>query len=244
LAGGTNNNGNGTIRNSLISGNSVTVKAAAGGVGAGAGGIDDDGSLVLTDSVVRDNHTSAIFTTSDPSSAGGADAGGMEVDGSVTVTHVQFLANSTSVTSPGPMQNPTGGNGGAMFLAAASPVTISDSLIAKNSAYGATGTGVLAVQGGGIFNCSSTLTLRNTRVLGNFSAGYGPSGVVQGGGIFNVDYCNGAPSLTLIDSAIMLNRLTGSSGLTFQGGGLYTVAPVTMTQSTIAENAPDQCYGC
>jgi len=29
-----------------------------------------------------------------------------------------------------------------------------------------------------------------------------------------------------------------------QGGGLFTLFPVTLRNSVIAQNAPDQCYGC
>jgi hypothetical protein len=39
--------------------------------------------------------------------------------------------------------------------------------------------------------------------------------------------------------------LSGSSGITLQGGGLYTQnQPLTLTHSVIADNSPDQCVGC
>jgi hypothetical protein len=69
--------------------------------------------------------------------------------------------------------------------------------------------------------------------------------VAQGGGIFNGDVGNGVPTLALINSAITHNSLTGSTpGITVQGGGLYTTVPVTLTNSIIAQNTPDQCFGC
>jgi hypothetical protein len=55
--------------------------------------------------------------------------------------------------------------------------------------------------------------------------------------------------LTLTDSAITKNALT-ASGLTATaaGAGLYndtaSGATLTLTNSVIAQNSPDQCFGC
>jgi len=40
------------------------------------------------------------------------------------------------------------------------------------------------------------------------------------------------------------NSLTGSPGITLQGGGLFTTLPVTLHNSVISGNIPDQCFGC
>jgi hypothetical protein len=50
--------------------------------------------------------------------------------------------------------------------------------------------------------------------------------------------------LALVDSAVTRNTLTAGPGITVQGGGLFTLFPVTLTNSVIAQNVPDQCYGC
>jgi hypothetical protein len=42
----------------------------------------------------------------------------------------------------------------------------------------------------------------------------------------------------------MHNTLSASPGLTVQGGGIFTAFPVTLNNSRIANNTPDQCYGC
>ena len=34
------------------------------------------------------------------------------------------------------------------------------------------------------------------------------------------------------------------AGLALQGGGLFTMFPVTLKSSVIAQNVPDQCHGC
>jgi len=52
------------------------------------------------------------------------------------------------------------------------------------------------------------------------------------------------PSLALTDSVVTANRVSGSAGITVQGGGLFTTFPVTLTRTVIAGNKPDQCFGC
>jgi len=90
------------------------------------------------------------------------------------------------------------------------------------------------------------LTLRNTSVGDNSGTASGPGGLAQGGGIWNGSVPDGPPSvrLALVDSAVTHNTLTASPGITVHGGGLFTLFPVTLTSSVIAQNVPDQCYGC
>jgi hypothetical protein len=38
--------------------------------------------------------------------------------------------------------------------------------------------------------------------------------------------------------------LSGLPGAVLQGGGLYTEVPVTLQQTRIEDNIPDQCVGC
>jgi hypothetical protein len=46
----------------------------------------------------------------------------------------------------------------------------------------------------------------------------------------------------LVDSG---NVLSASPGLIVQGGGIYTPGfPLTLTNSVVKHNTPDQCYGC
>jgi len=102
-------------------------------------------------------------------------------------------------------------------------------------------------QGAGIHN-DGLLTVRNTTVSDNTGTGSGPRGVVQGGGIWNgigIPGPNLPVQLTLADSLVTHNTLTSASpGITVQGGGLFTMFPVTLRSSVIAQNVPDQCYGC
>jgi hypothetical protein len=53
------------------------------------------------------------------------------------------------------------------------------------------------------------------------------------------------PSLVLDATVVIRNALTASPGLSVQGGGLFTPGfAVTLGNSLIAHNAPDQCFGC
>jgi hypothetical protein len=82
-------------------------------------------------------------------------------------------------------------------------------------------------------------------VSGNTVDAGGASGNALGGGIFdgfNVDGPPGAP-LVLTNSRVTANTL-GGAGVLLQGGGAYLQNPITLTNSVIAGNAPDQCFGC
>ena len=51
--------------------------------------------------------------------------------------------------------------------------------------------------------------------------------------------------LVLQSSNLTANALTGGAGLILRGGGLYLEnEPLTFANSVIANNSPDQCFGC
>ena len=241
-----------TIRDSVITNNGVTATGVGGGVNVGAnaqaGGVVDGGSILLENSQVSHNAVTSTITSASTTSNSASDAGGMEIDGAATIKDTQFIGNSATSTSPAATAN--GGAspvGGALAIFTGQPVTITDSVISGNRLNASTTSGVVNVAGGGINDCSSILTLRDTSVNGNSGVANGPANsgsTAQGGGIWSADCGGGPPVLTLIDSSVTHNSLTASSGITPQGGGLYTGAPVTLTNSVIAQNTPDQCFGC
>jgi fibronectin-binding autotransporter adhesin len=239
-----------TVRNSMISGNSVTSTGVGGGVNVGAnasaGGIDDDGSILLANSTVTNNRVKSIITSASATTSNAAAAGGaMEIDGAATIQNTILTDNSVTSTSPAATEN--GGAspvGGALATFTNQPVTLTNSIISGNSLIATSATGQVNVSGGGISNCSSAVTLTNTAVNNNTGVANGPSGTAQGGGIWNVDCGGGPPVLTLINSAVTHNKLTANSGVTVQGGGIFTDSPVSLTNSVIARNSPDQCFGC
>jgi hypothetical protein len=68
--------------------------------------------------------------------------------------------------------------------------------------------------------------------------------VAQGGGIWNSRFSDPPVRLTLKNTIVTRNSLTASSGITPQGGGLYTTFHVKRSHTRIALNSPDQCAGC
>ncbi len=224
------------IRGSTISGNSVAASSSGGEVGDFAGGIDDDGWLVLRDSDVSDNRVSATGVGNVY-----VDGGALEVETAATISNTRFTGNRVHASAPTGLALSLGGG---IFTATTDAVTMSDSIVAGNAAESTTLSGSVLVQGGGILN-GGLLELRSTGVTDNNAIGTGSSGVVQGGGIWNGDgFDPPSVQLSLRDSTVLRNTLSGSAALTLQGGGLFTTFPVTLVDSVIAQNAPDQCFGC
>jgi hypothetical protein len=123
-------------------------------------------------------------------------------------------------------------------------VTVQNTVISGNTANASSTSGSASVHGAGIYN-NSLLELRNVQVSNNAGNATAPSGSAQGGGIWNGVELTGPPvSLTLKNTSVTRNSLTGGSGVTVQGGGLFTSEPVTLTNSQTARNLPDQCFGC
>ena len=88
--------------------------------------------------------------------------------------------------------------------------------------------------------------LNHTTIRDNHATATGLSGLAQGAGIWNGEIF-GIPTAppTLRHTHVTGNRVTAGPGLKVQGGGLFTVGyPAVLTDSTIADNLPDQCAGC
>ena len=106
--------------------------------------------------------------------------------------------------------------------------------------------------GGGIAMVGGDLTLERTIVVANSVSATGaaaplPFGGVSsalGGGISNGGPGNPSAALTLTDSVVNANRLSGSAGVQLNGGGVFTDSGLTRTRTVIAGNKPDNCSGC
>jgi hypothetical protein len=202
-----------TILRSRISGNTVVGSNTAGDVEAEAGGIDSDGSLLMVDSSV--DHNTATGST--PSSSGflaETDGGGLQIQGVTTLRNSRVTDNGLSSTSA---------------------------------------TGTAFASGGGFFNLGASLTLDRVVVTGNSASSTGVGGVNLGGGIGNVQFFGPAPVLAVTDSVVTANRLAASPGIPSLGGGIFNLEvaldpfatgnafPITLAQTVIAGNKPDQC---
>jgi hypothetical protein len=194
-----------TIRRSRISGNIVTSSNTAGDVEAESGGIDSDGSLVMTESSVDHN----TVTGTVPASSGflvEADAGGMQVEGVTTVRSSLIADNSLSSTSAA---GTALGSGGGLFNLSGH-LTLERTLVAANRAS-ATGVGGFNL-GGGIANTTvggpaPELTLTDSVVTANKLAA--SAGIMsQGGGLFTFDilFTNQPLPVTLVHTVIAGNQ--------------------------------------
>jgi hypothetical protein len=179
-----------TIRRSRISGNSVHSSNTAGDAVAEAGGIDSDGTLLLTDSSV-DNNTAAGTVPAASSFLVETDAGGIQVQGVTTVRDSRIVHNSLRATSE---TGPALASGGGLANISAT-LTLDHTVVAANGAS-ATGVGGFNL-GGGILNVlfgggPPELTLTDSFITANRLAA--SAGITsQGGGLYTVDPFSGEP---------------------------------------------------
>jgi hypothetical protein len=232
-----------TVRNTTISGNTASATSLEGDAVGGCGGICVDGSLAISGSTVSDNRSIATSLVGSAS----VDSGGLgtgcceEPPTTVRISSTRFVDNQLAAVAPAGTAIALGGG---ISMANDKLIPISDSLVSGNSATATTATGSAVVHGGGVAN-GGLLTLRDTTVSNNTGATNGPAGEAQGGGIFNGHFGPDLTvQLTLADSAVTHNTLRASAGITVQGGGLFSTFPMTLKDSSITQNSPDQCSGC
>ncbi len=201
-----------------ISGLTITKGSFATAYTLGAGGIDNDGNLTVSDCVVTGN---AIAPGSDAFGAGGIVN---SQTGTLTVTDSTISGNTS----------PYGGG-----IDSYATLTVTDSTISGNSATfggGINSLGTLTATGstisgnsasgggGGISTYRANATLTGCTVSGN-SAG-------QGGGINTYN-----ANLNLVRSSVSGNS---GDGIDIGGGSAPTIATLTITNSSIVGNTNDQ----
>ncbi|MGA8524107.1 MAG: hypothetical protein WB807_13730 [Candidatus Dormiibacterota bacterium] len=238
-----------TVKNTVIDGNSATAIDLRGALfGIDAGMIVGYSPLDMQNTQVDDNRS----TTTELTSTGVGPAGSaLELDGGGTISGTSIDGNVAISTSPGGLADTNGGL--AVFYfgnpGGARLVTVRNSDISGNVTESFSKTGSAQVEGGAVFN-NSLLVMRNVHVSDNVGRAEAPIGAAQGGGIWNsVDASTGASppaQLTLENTSVTHNALEGRAGVTLQGGGIFTASPatLTLTNTQIAFNRPDQCFGC
>ena len=197
----------------FVSGTS-TVKGVTVRYGRHAGtafgaGIYNGGTLTLTNSTVSDN-------------SGAFAGGGIYNLGTLTLTNVISTGNQASLgagifneyssvimlAQTGITNNATSfAEGGGIYNLGT--MTVTDSTIRGNTAYGSRGGGIYSLSGGVISNS----------IVGTNHAG-------EGGGIFSVG------TLTVTNSTV-----SGNSAEDYGGGGILSSGMLTMTNSTVNGNS-------
>ena len=115
------------------------------------------------------------------------------------------------------------------------PALLSETVINGNSVRASSTTGSVGIFGAGLAN-NRPAVLTNVQIMRNVARATAPTGWVRGGGIFNgLVFPRPKPDLTLKNSSVTSNSIDASSGVTSQGGGLFTRGfHVTMERSVIA----------
>jgi hypothetical protein len=163
------------------------------GDGAG-GGIENEGSLTLSNAIITGNHAQESHSGTGPVVG---DGGGIFNSGTLALTNCSISDNSVSGGVPGDDEN-----GGAIFNSGG--LTVIDSIVSDNS---------VPEGGGGIVN-SGSLYLRQSTVAGNSATQ--DSGNPIGGGILT------SGSLTVSESTIEGNN-AGAGGGIFNSNGVATL---------------------
>jgi hypothetical protein len=226
----------GTIRNTTISGNSATMTNTVGDASAFSGGVHTDVHFSLSNDVITNNSVSASTLGHSHGNAAG-DSGAGEMGG--TVTNTRFAGNSVTVSSAA---GDASASAGATIFAG----SITNSVVNDNHVQASSPHGSVSIVGGGLQAGDGGITLRNSTVRGNTAHASGRAGFARGGGIFDAAIPDGPPGgpLVLVGSRVTQNILSGTGGVALQGGGIFATNPVSLTNSVITDNVPDQCFGC
>jgi hypothetical protein len=225
-----------SVSNSIVADNSVTMTNSVGSAQADSGGIHEDVNVPLSNDIIVGNSVRAqALAGSSGNASGGGGAG--ELFG--TIANSWLIGNTVTVTAAA---GDVLAGGGANFGAA----TLSHDTITGNAVSASSRTGAATVAGGGILATGDS-TLRDTTVSANTASANGSPADALGGGIFDSLVPGGPPAgaLELVNSRVVSNRLLGTPSATLLGGGIFAVGePVTLTNSHVARNVPDQCDGC
>lgn len=210
----------------------VTIKNGLSDFGAG---IQSDGDLTITDSIISDN----VNPNYEASYVGAvADGGSLDLERSTVSNNVSgdfgaiWVESGASATivacTIAGNSEPTGGYGGG--LAVSGTATVRDSVIKGNSAQ----------DGGGIYQVGA-LDLINSTVYGNTSSD-------SGGGVF---IGNSAVSTNLYNATITGNEANADANTSGSGGGVAANGGGYFQNTIIADNwsqtsviaYPDDCSG-
>ncbi|MDM8524086.1 Ig-like domain-containing protein [Desulfococcaceae bacterium HSG8] len=252
-----------TLENCTISGNSagrggMGVEYSNGGNGGNGGGVYvNGGSLILTDSIVKENKAGEGGESGNGGD-GGFGGGIYVINATLTLEYSDVIGNASGNGGEGGFYDGfcsgegiqgRGGDGGGIYFSG-ERLTLKNGSVTDNSAGSSGGCGLFDIggDGGGIY-ANGTVLLENSMLSNNMAGssmflGYGGSG----GGIYGSDSGN----ITLTGCTVRRN-IAGNGGLCFahycdtdfftsndggSGGGIYNAGgTVIVENSIIIENA-------
>ncbi len=232
-----------TIADSVISGNRVTPQVLfppgdlCGPLPcgfAGGGGIDNAGTLTLTNSRVSDNVSGSTSTLSSVTNAAGAGGIFNEGLGTLTLRHSFVTGNQAAVTGPNGQVAFSGG------IHNAGSATVEDSVVSGNSVDATNVSGDIEAFAGGLDD-NGSLVLRNStvdhnRVSASVSSSAGGFVLTDAGGI-EVDGAATIDNTSIVANGVGATAPDGT--VVANGGGLLSVSVggVTVRSSLIARNS-------
>jgi hypothetical protein len=200
-----------------------------------------DSHLDMRRTTVAHNSVLSRTATSDDVGPSGT---AVELDGPGVISDSRITDNSVSAYSQ--YGNASASSGLAVYDFFNNPrqVTVTGTLIQNNTALAQSEHGSATSLGGGVFT-TSLLALKHVTVRRNVATALGVHATAQGAGIWNGVFFGGPPvTLHLEETQVVRNVLAVSPGGTRQGAGLFTNQPAVRQRTVIADNQPDQCYGC
>ena len=232
--GGLWNSAGGTMS---VDGTVIDKNTAAGNdADQGGGGLYNDGGNL---SVLDSSKITANLATGTSGSGGGLlnVGGAIEARNSTFADNVSSRAGGAIETNIGGVAlidvdllrnttGPTPGNGGGLHVTGAGVVAVLDGNVTGNSA---------TAEGGGLWNSATgTMTIDGTFV--NNNAASGNDADQGGGGLYNDGGALTVRSSATIDG----NAANGTSG---SGGGVLTLGPLVVNNSTISNNSASRAGG-
>jgi hypothetical protein len=241
------------ISNTAVTGNRAAPTTTVPSVGAvcphgpcpqaqaAGGGIDNWGTLTLTDSVVSDNKAAGQLTA-------GADGGGIadEASAKLTLIHSSVTGNTASAAPNGRFAD-----GGGIYVDQNGTLTVQHSVIDGNTAsltsrYPASVGDSHASSGGVVVQPGGTATIGHTSISDNRVSVTDPNGPPIG---FDpgMCVCDSTAALTLTDSKVNGNHLVvnvktsveGGSGGGLEADGNAVIARTEISGNTVMVNSDE-----
>jgi len=240
-----------TLTNTIVS-NNTAYSSISNSIG---GGIYNFGIMTLTACIVKEN--SARTDTGSASGGGivnGSENSALPGTGSLTLINCTVFDNTalnyggiwnmgklTLQSSSVVGNSATNGNAGGIFNNQNGKVTIINSKISGNTSFG----GVYLSHGGGIYSYGGTISIENSAVSNNHSddVGGGISTSVDAtlevsNSTISGNSCNDrGGGISSFGGQATITNSTLSGNNSFQGGGIYNYAPLTLNYVTFSGNS-------
>ena len=249
-------------RKLTVSMTAVTITGGenhAGGAYVHGGGVlapDSNATVAIDDAVITDNRAEPTVTTISPQFSppcpGGRQCPYAEARGGGVYNAGTMTLSGTTVTDNQVAGVASSADGGGIYSATGSRLTLTDDTVARNQANASIPNGRFDIGGGIFVDTGGALTVKHSRVSDNrasltsalpVSAGGQPINIVaQAGGILVND---GAPitieSTTITDNSVSATDLSGSAGAINAAMGLG-YGRLTLRDSVISHNRVSSTY--